>query len=258
MSWQATSWAKETRGHRSFGQKLLLMILADYAHPDNWHAWPTQEMLAEHCEMSRRQVIRILKELENKGFIKVLRGGRHNVGPSIYLLNPQSDIMSRCNDDDSVTSLTVQSDISDIQSDIAMSHKEPLVITSKEPSYDDLRPRWWLILSNDRRWPTKFNYDNRQWVTAIEQIAIKKGKDIEKEALEAVAWLTDNPDGRRKKNLKRFFRNWINSDKETATTVSRSKNNRRNSRRTPVLTDRKAAIRTARESHGNGKDKRSV
>ncbi len=84
MSWRATAWAKETRGHRSYSQKLVLMILADYHNTEADSAWPKQETLANDCEMPVRTLQRCLKGLEGDGFISIHQGNQHR--PTQYLL----------------------------------------------------------------------------------------------------------------------------------------------------------------------------
>ena len=85
MSWKATAWAKETTGHRSIGEKFVLMVLADYADPETMEAWPSQVVLAKHCMMTQRNIIYCLNGLEARGFIQRLRkGNQHH--PSRYLL----------------------------------------------------------------------------------------------------------------------------------------------------------------------------
>ena len=75
MSWKATAWAKETRGHRSTGQKLVLMILADYAQPKTNIAWPDEKLIAEDAGTSLRSVQRHLAALITDGYITVTHHG---------------------------------------------------------------------------------------------------------------------------------------------------------------------------------------
>ena len=86
MSWKATGWAKETRGHRSMGQKFLLLVLADYAEPERNECWPAMNKLAEDCMMSKRTIIRCLNSLEEQGFITRLQKGNQFI-PSRYRVN---------------------------------------------------------------------------------------------------------------------------------------------------------------------------
>ena len=86
MSWKATAWAKETRGHKGYGQKLVLMILADYHNTEPDHAWPSQATLSRDCEMPERTVRHELHNLEADGFITTLRKGNQHQ-PTLYRLN---------------------------------------------------------------------------------------------------------------------------------------------------------------------------
>ena len=71
MSWKATAWAKDTRGHRCAAQKLILMVLADYHNTEIGYAYPSQKTLAADCEMTTRSIIRHIKALHDDGFINI-------------------------------------------------------------------------------------------------------------------------------------------------------------------------------------------
>ncbi len=100
MSWQATSWAKRTRGHANSTDKLLLMILSDYAHPETWEAWPTQAVLAEDMECSMRTVRRGVARLAAGGFLDMIRVGANR--PNKYRLKG-ADTLADPTDRPSVT-----------------------------------------------------------------------------------------------------------------------------------------------------------
>ena len=77
MSWQASEWAKKTRGHRNGSQKKVLLILAE-EHREKWgYTWISYDVLAGHAEMSRRNLRRHLKNLETDGYIEIHRGSHH-------------------------------------------------------------------------------------------------------------------------------------------------------------------------------------
>ncbi len=71
MSHQATSWAIRQRGLKP-ATKLVLWQLCDRYHPDHG-CFPSQETLADDCEMSRASVNRHLDELEQRGLIRRIR-----------------------------------------------------------------------------------------------------------------------------------------------------------------------------------------
>ena len=85
MSWEATAWAKRTRGHRSHGEARLLLVLADYAQPNTHEAWPSQQALADDCEMTDRNVRYCLDSLTKRGFLSVVRKG-NQYQPTLYQL----------------------------------------------------------------------------------------------------------------------------------------------------------------------------
>lgn len=67
MSVQAISAVLAMRGVGP-AKKMVLMALANYAD-ENGRCWPSNARIADECGVSRRQVIRVLKELETEGFI---------------------------------------------------------------------------------------------------------------------------------------------------------------------------------------------
>ena len=75
MSWEATAWAKKTRGHGSHACGRLLLVLAECHHPEDNIAWPSQKYLADNCEMPERTVRWCLARLEANGFITRMRKG---------------------------------------------------------------------------------------------------------------------------------------------------------------------------------------
>lgn len=68
MSHKATNWAIEQRGLKP-AAKIVLWHLADRHHPDNG-CFPSQETLADDCEMSRSTLNLHLADLEKRGLIK--------------------------------------------------------------------------------------------------------------------------------------------------------------------------------------------
>lgn len=95
MSWKATAWAKETRGHKGLASKVVLLVLADYHDTEKGYAWPTQQRLANDCEMSIRGVKYALKWLEGVGFLTTLqRGNQHQ--PTHYRMNLDVALAQSC------------------------------------------------------------------------------------------------------------------------------------------------------------------
>ncbi len=71
MSYQAINWAiseKKTKG----STRVVLFILADMANEKN-QCYPSLATIAERANIDRRQVIRIIKDLEAAGIISVFR-----------------------------------------------------------------------------------------------------------------------------------------------------------------------------------------
>ena len=86
MSWEAAGWAMEVRGVRTSQERLLLLVLADYADPERNLCWPSVENLAETCVMSQGSVVSCLQDLESMGLITRVQQGNQDQA-SIYQIN---------------------------------------------------------------------------------------------------------------------------------------------------------------------------
>ncbi len=64
--------------------KLVYTMLLSYAYSRN-HVFPGQERLAQQCGLSVRSVYNALKELDEQGFITVIRRGQGRT--NLYVLN---------------------------------------------------------------------------------------------------------------------------------------------------------------------------
>lgn len=71
MSWQATNWAlREAPVGGDTTARLLLVALADRAHPDGSASWPSVKTLMRELHVSERTVRRKLSLLESGGLIR--------------------------------------------------------------------------------------------------------------------------------------------------------------------------------------------
>lgn len=77
MSFPVSNWVFESSKSKST-QRLLLLSIANYCHEDGTQAYPGQERLARMCNISVRQVIRLLASLEASGELIIERA----VGPN--------------------------------------------------------------------------------------------------------------------------------------------------------------------------------
>ena len=78
----------------SVHQKMILLKMADNAQ-DNGECWPSQELLAKTCQMSKRTVVRCVAGLEAAGLIKVKRTRVSNkITRNHYWLNMKAIISS--------------------------------------------------------------------------------------------------------------------------------------------------------------------
>ena len=97
MSGPISGWARKTRGHRSPGQKLVLMLLAENAD-DGGKAWPSIATLAEDADMTPRSVINALNDMERRMRIIGRKSHGNQHAPTVYQLyvRPISEEAAQC------------------------------------------------------------------------------------------------------------------------------------------------------------------
>ena len=94
MSFLCMAWAS-TQKTGSSTKKLLLLMLADRAN-ESGLCYPSQQRLADDCEMSRSTVVRNIKELEIAGFLIIKHRTKDGVKlPNYYILQIEG-VVSQC------------------------------------------------------------------------------------------------------------------------------------------------------------------
>jgi hypothetical protein len=83
MSIEAVSWVLR-HSEAKLGARLVLIALADHAHPDGSEAYPAVETLARHTRLSRRAVQSALRTLEAEG--EIIPDGVGRNGTNCYRL----------------------------------------------------------------------------------------------------------------------------------------------------------------------------
>lgn len=81
MSFEAMAWAVKQETANS-GQKLVLMILADYANSETGQCNPSHTKLADKCCMSVASIKRHIDDLEGLGFLKKVNVYKDNIQKS--------------------------------------------------------------------------------------------------------------------------------------------------------------------------------
>lgn len=250
LSWYATGWAKRTRGHRTIGSKLLLLILADYYDEERGYAWPSQETLATDCEMTPRTIRRASGELVKMGLVTILqRGNQHQ--PTHYRLNLEmSDAQSYAPDirvpdilaDTPIlsgTTSSIQDRMSgtdkrgltepENESDVYRTSTTPVpdipVGTREQEDTEDPSPP---LPREEKTSLGESQKDSPKWLeilsrdprwpknmnSAVTDIgAAFAGVDLEVEALRAYEWLQGKA-GLKKTDLPRFWLNWLAKSKK--------------------------------------------
>ena len=81
MSVHVLSWVLR-ESEAKLGDRLVLLVLADHAKEDGTSAWPSVDTISVQSRLTRRQVQRCLRNLEEAGRIK--QTGKSRAGTSIY------------------------------------------------------------------------------------------------------------------------------------------------------------------------------
>ena len=93
MSWKACAYVKKLR-HASNGEevtkdeKLVLLHLADAHNEEKGLAWPSVPTISEDCRISIRKVQYILRDLERKGVIAIIRPEKNGRGRFLSIALP--------------------------------------------------------------------------------------------------------------------------------------------------------------------------
>ena len=231
LSWKATAWAKETRGHRGPSQKLLLMVLADYHDDERGYAWPSQKRLSNDCEMPIRTVKWCIAKLESDGFITTLQKG-NQYQPSQYRLNLNTLVAPAQAHEGAIS----EGAIIALSGEGAVIRKvkgqyqasegaTPRITSLQEPPIEPpLIIRRWveIFLQNSQR----FAYPSEKWISAIEAEYSAK-LNLELEALSCAEWLRTDKKGLGRVDFKQTFYNWL----------KRSSNNSQSNGHTPLTRD---------------------
>ena len=119
MSVQATSWALEESKHGG-SELLVLIVIANHAHPDGTGSWPSLNTIARESRMSKRGVQYIIEKLEASGEIQVKRNkvkrGDQWEGYNEYVLPGvvADGFHRKTNNNDQVQTLHVQNQVQPI------------------------------------------------------------------------------------------------------------------------------------------------
>jgi len=195
------------------------MVLADYYDDVKGYAWPSHATLSDDCEMPVRTVQWALKRLQEDGFVIRLQKG-NQFQPSKWSLNMESEpaIPSIVNPQygagEPATSATVNPQRvagSLAQDALSLAPSEfPLDVPSDSPLNPPLTPldpsptsySWVEIFERDPRWSPRKGY-----VEDVE--ALYPDLDLHAQAVHAYEWLLESSEGQKRKQLGRFFLNWL-------------------------------------------------
>ena len=195
------------------------MVLADYYDDVKGYAYPSHATLSDDCEMPVRTVQWALKRLQEDGFVIRLQKG-NQFQPSKWALNMESEpatsatVNPQYGAGEPATSATVNPQpvaVSSAQDSLSLTPSEfPLVLPSDSPLTPPLTPpdpspesySWVEIFERDPRWAPRKGY-----VKDVE--ALYPDLDLHAQAVHAYEWLLESSEGQKRKQLGRFFLNWL-------------------------------------------------
>jgi hypothetical protein len=229
VSWKATAWAKETRGHAGYATKTLLYTLADYHDTEKDLAWPSQTTLSDDCEMPLRTVQHSLAWLETRGFITTVQKG-NQYQPTHYRLNfsvagaqsyePATSgpaTIAPASEPATSDIVNPQRDTSEPATPVGTSLQEPPLEPPEENTL--VESKWIQVLERDPRWTAREGY-----AEDVEELYAQT-IDIHSEAVRAYEWL-QTTGGRKRLKLGLFFLNWLKrampSDNGSKPTMTRA------------------------------------
>lgn len=94
MSFQAMTWAVDQK--LPCRDKLVLLMLANYASSETGDCFPSVMLLAEQCGLSKSSVLRSIKSLESQGLLSINRSCKNGVNmPNFYSLNLKGVVSHR-------------------------------------------------------------------------------------------------------------------------------------------------------------------
>jgi len=92
VSVQQVRWVID-HGPQQRTERLLLMVIAEHANEQTGRCDPSIDLLADECRMKPRSVYRVLRRLEQGGWlVTVSGGGRHNTNQ--YVVNTTKETLT--------------------------------------------------------------------------------------------------------------------------------------------------------------------
>lgn len=94
MSFQAMAWAVQQE--LPMREKMVLLMLANYASNERGDCYPSISVLAKDCGAGKDTIIRAIKTLEDDGYLTIKRRQQEGVNlPNTYTLNMQG-VVANC------------------------------------------------------------------------------------------------------------------------------------------------------------------
>ena len=150
MSWQASRWAIQTRGHKG-ASKLVLMALACYHNIEEGRAvWAYRSKLAGDAELGLTTVSRAISHLVRLGLVAI-EGGGGGGRATTYKLNIDSKYY------DSPELVTSAPTLNGVRPESIPEPVAPQI------------PAWLTALKKDKRWPDMDESEEAAYVEAIQQ-----------------------------------------------------------------------------------------
>lgn len=214
MSHAATNWAIKQRGLEP-ASKLLLWQLADRHNKDTGRCDPSQERLAEDCEMSRASVIRHLTKLEKAGLIrriKRLNQRTKRQESNSYQLAFDNDFAESQNDTRTESQFEQEPCLKSDESRVSNCDTNPVRELGREPvCADETAPN--THPEFESFWEAYPRPRNREQTSTAFSKAVADGADP-KQIIEAARAYQAENEGNRAQYIA-FSDNWLNTQRWT-------------------------------------------
>lgn len=185
---------------------LALLAIADHCHDDGGGAYPSMNTLAQKVRMTKRNTQNLVRKLAESGELIVeLNAGPNKVNLYIIPMGVQTFHGADTDKGGEVAFMGgVKTSVPGDEAGFTQTIIEPSRETSEQPSIQLTLPTWWQTLSQDKRWKPEIDWG------FIRDIDSRFGNlDLMLEARKCYQWAQDSKTGKRRKDLRRTWLNWL-------------------------------------------------
>ena len=178
-----------------YGDRIVLLAIADCANDDDRSAWPSKRKIAAKCLMSERQVQRAIGNLEKLGELKVV----HSAGPggsNLFTILTGGDNMSggdtHVSGGETSTAQRGDTHVSQIIREPSKNHQDSFALSASPPR----------AVGKEKAAPAGVDFNE-----IVRELTLQyPGVNVEAQIPAMNRWLARNPSRRM---TKRFMQRWL-------------------------------------------------